>query len=88
MNQAWVTDKTFIRTRQGWVYLAMMHELYSPKVIGWAMSDRNNTLLVCDALMMAYWRQGKIQEVIVHSDQGSTYSSNEYRKLLKEQNML
>jgi putative transposase len=88
MNQAWVTDKTFIRTRQGWVYLAMMHELYSPKVIGWAMSDRNNTLLVCDALMMAYWRQGKIQEVIVHSDQGSTYSSNEYRKLLKEHNML
>ena len=55
---------------------------------GWAMSDRNDTKLVRDALMMAYWRQGKIKEVIVHSDQGSIYASNEYRRLLKEHNML
>jgi putative transposase len=88
INQAWVSDTTFIRTRQGWVYLAMMLDLYSRKVIGWAMSDRNNTQLVCDALMMAYWRQGKTKEEIVHSGQGSTYASNKYRRLLKEHNML
>jgi putative transposase len=64
-----------------------MLDLYSRKVIGWAMSDRNDTKLVCDALMMAHWRQGKVKDVIVHSDQGSTYASNEYRRLLKEHNM-
>ncbi len=87
INQAWVSDTTFIRTRQGWLYLATMLDLYSRKVIGWAMSDRNDTKLVCDALMMAHWRQGKVKDVIVHSDQGSTYASNEYRRLLKEHNM-
>jgi putative transposase len=56
INQAWVSDTTFIRTRQGRVYLAMMLDLYSRKVIVWAMSDRNDTQLVCDVLMMAYWR--------------------------------
>ena len=87
INQAWVSDTTFIRTRQGWLYLATMLDLYSRKIIGWAMSDRNDTKLVCDALMMAHWRQGKVEDVIVHSDQGSTYASNEYRRLLKEHNM-
>jgi putative transposase len=87
INQAWVSDTTFIRTRQGWLYLATMLDLYSRKVIGWAMSDRNDTKLVCDALMMAHWRQGKVKDVIVHSDQGSTYASNEYRRLLREHNM-
>jgi putative transposase len=89
INQAWVSDTPFIRTRQGWLYLATILDLYSRKVIGWAMSDRNDTKLVCDALMMAHWRQGKVKvkDVIVHSDQGSTYASNEYRRLLKEHNM-
>jgi putative transposase len=87
INQAWVSDTTFIRTRQGWLYLATMLDLYSRKVIGWAMSDRNDTKLVCDALMMAQWRQGKVKDVIVHSDQGITYASNEYRRLLRERNM-
>lgn len=87
INEAWVSDTTFIRTRQGWLYLAVMLDLYQRKVIGWAMSDRNNTKLVCDALMMARWRQGNVDEVIVHSDQGSTYASNEYRRLLKEHKM-
>ena len=86
-NQAWVSDTTFIRTRQGWLYLAIMLDLYQRKVIGWAMSDRNDTKLVSDALMMARWRQGKVKDVIVHSDQGSTYASNEYRRLLNEHNM-
>jgi len=87
-NKAWVSDTTFIRTRQGWLYLATMLDLYSRQIIGWAMSDRNDTKLVSDALMMAKWRRGKVNDVIVHSDQGSTYASGDYRKLLKENNML
>ena len=87
-NQAWVSDTTFIRTRQGWLYLAVMLDLYSRQVVGWAMSERNDTKLVADALMMAKWRSGKLKDVIVHSDQGSTYASGEYRKLLKENSML
>lgn len=87
-NQAWVSDTTFIQTRQGWLYLAVVLDLYSRLVVGWAMSDRNNTQLVADALMMAVWRRGNRHEVIVHSDQGSTYASGSYRQLLKAHGLL
>ena len=87
-NQAWVSDTTFVRTRQGWLYLAIILDLYSRRVIGWAMSERNDKKLVADALTMAIWRRGKIDEVIVHSDQGSTYASGDYRQLLKEYGLL
>ena len=87
-NQAWVSDTTFIRTRQGWLYLAVILDLYSRQVIGWAMADRNNTKLVADALMVAIWRRGNVKDVILHSDQGSTYASGEYRKLLAENGLL
>jgi transposase InsO family protein len=83
-DKAWVSDTTFIPTRQGWLYLAVVIELYSRQVIGWAMSDRNNSKLVQDALTMAIWRRGKADSVIVHSDQGSTYASGDYQKLMKE----
>ncbi len=81
-NQAWVTDTTFIATRKGWLYLATVLDLYSRKVIGWSMRRRNNSELVCDALTMAHWRRKRPQDVIVHSDQGSTYASNAYQALL------
>lgn len=77
-NDAWVSDTTFIATREGWLYLAVILDLFSRQVIGWAMSDRNNTALVREALTMAIWRRGEIKDVIVHSDQGSTYASGEY----------
>ena len=86
-NQAWVSDTTFVRTRQGWLFLAVILDLYSRHVIGWAMSDHNNTKLVADALMMAIWRRGNLNDVIVHSDQGSTYASGDYQNLLKENGM-
>jgi transposase InsO family protein len=86
-DKAWVSDTTFIPTRQGWLYLAVVIELYSRQVIGWAMSDRNNSQLVQDALTMAIWRRGKVNSVIVHSDQGSTYASGDYQKLIKENNL-
>jgi putative transposase len=87
-NEAWVSDTTFIRTRQGWLYLAVLMDLYSRQIIGWAMSSRNDSILVADALTMAIWRRGKLKGVIVHSDQGSTYASGSYRKLLQQNDLL
>lgn len=83
-DQAWVSDTTFIATRQGWLYLAVVLDVYSRRVIGWSMSGTNNRQLVVDALTMAIWRRGKTRDVIVHSDQGSTYASGAYQQLLKE----
>jgi transposase InsO family protein len=87
-DQAWVSDTTFIPTRQGWLYLAVVLELYSRQVIGWAMSEQNNARLVQDALTMAVWRRGHVQDVIVHSDQGSTYASGGYQQQLKVNNLI
>jgi len=78
-NQAWVSDTTFIRTRQGWLYLL---DLYSRKIVGWSMSTRNNTELISNALAMAFWRRKQIKHVIVHSDRGSTYRSAQYQELI------
>lgn len=83
-NTAWVSDTTFIATREGWLYLAVILDLFSRQVIGWSMSTKNNTDLVQDALTMAIWRRGEIKGVIVHSDQGSTYASGGYQRQLNE----
>jgi transposase InsO family protein len=83
-NVAWVTDTTFIATRQGWMYLAVVLDLYSRQLIGWAMSQRNNSPLVEDALTMAIQRRAAPRDVIVHSDQGSTYASGSYQQLMAE----
>jgi len=84
----WVTDTTFIPTREGWLYLATVMDLYSRKIIGWSMGKRNNRRLVCNALLMALWRRKHPKGVIVHSDQGSTYASNDYQALLKEKKLV
>jgi len=81
-DKAWVSDTTFIATREGWLYLAVILDLFSRQVIGWAMSTKNNSELVQDALTMAVWRRGKINNVIVHSDRGSTYASGNYQQQL------
>lgn len=87
-DKAWVSDTTFIPTRQGWLYLAVVIELYSRQVLGWSMGDKNNAQLVQDALTMAVWRRGKVDSVVVHSDQGSTYASGDYQRLLEENKLL
>lgn len=87
-NRAWVSDTTFIPTREGWLFLAVVIELFSRQVIGWAMGNRNNAELVQDALTMALWRRGKVKQVIVHSDQGSTYASGNYQQLLQSHDLL
>lgn len=81
-DKAWVSDTTFIATREGWLYLAVILELFSRQVIGWSMSTKNNAELVQDALTMALWRRGEVNDVIVHSDQGSTYASGDYQRQL------
>ena len=87
-NKAWVSDTTFIATREGWLYLAVILDLFSRRVIGWSMSDKNNTALVEGALIMAILRRGKSRGTIVHSDQGSTYASAAYQQLLATQGYL
>ncbi|KZN12158.1 IS3 family transposase [Marinomonas sp. TW1] len=86
-NVAWVSDTSFIATREGWLYLAVMIDLFSRNVIGWSMSEKNDTDLVESALTMALWRRGNASNAIVHSDQGKTYASNRYRKKLLDNNL-
>jgi transposase InsO family protein len=87
-NQAWVSDTTFIPTREGWLYLAVVLDLFSRQAIGWAMGNQNDSALVENALIMAIWRRGKPRDVIVHSDQGSTYASAAYQQRLKENSLV
>lgn len=83
-NQAWVTDITFIPTREGWLYLATVEDLFSRRIVGWAMSSRIDSRLVVDALQMAIDRRRPMIGVIVHSDRGSQYCSEHYQRLLEK----
>lgn len=83
-DKVWVCDTTFIGTREGWLYLAVILDLFSRQVIGWSMSTRNNAELVQDTLTMALWRRNNVKDVIVHSDQGSTYASGSYQQQLRD----
>ena len=87
-NQKYVGDITYLWTEEGWLYLAVVIDLYSRLVVGWAMSERMTAQLVCDALQMALWRRGKPTGVIVHSDRGSQYCSSDYQKLIKQNKLL
>jgi putative transposase len=81
-NKAYVSDITYIWTREGWLYLAIVIDLYSRKIVGWSMSSRMKAKLVIDALRMAIWQRKPEKGLIVHTDRGSQYASHEYRKLL------
>ena len=83
-NQVWVGDITYIRTDEGWLYLAVIIDLYSRAVVGWQMGERINAQLVCDALQAAMLVRGNPQGVMVHTDQGSQYASKAYRQLVKK----
>lgn len=83
-NQKWVGDITYIRTEEGWLYLAVLLDLFSRRVVGWSISNRMKTNLVSDALMMALWNRKTPTGVIVHTDRGSQYCSKAYRKLLEK----
>lgn len=83
-DTVWVSDTTFIGTREGWLYLAVLLDLFSRQVIGWAMGNQNNTALVQAALNMALDRRGPAPGTIVHSDQGSTYAAGAYQQQLRD----
>ena len=87
-NEKWVSDITYIWTDEGWLYLAVVMDLYSRMVVGWSLSERMTAKLVIDALQMALWRRRMPRGVIVHSDRGSQYCSYEYQKLLSEHDLI
>ena len=81
-NRVWVGDVTFIATRTGWLYLAIMMDLYSRKIIGWSMSNRNDKYLVLNALSMAVDHRQPKSGILHHTDRGAIYASEEYRQKL------
>lgn len=83
-NERWVTDITFIPTRSGWLYLAVITDLYSRAVLGWAMDKRMKSSLVTDALKMALMRRKVRSSLLLHSEQGSQYAASDYRAMLSD----
>ena len=84
MNRVYVGDITYIKTNEGWLYLATVIDLYSRKVVGWSMDDNMRVNLVNNALQMAISRRGVSKGLIWHTDRGSQYASDEHKKLLKK----
>ncbi|WP_435653929.1 IS3 family transposase [Escherichia coli] len=82
-DERWVTDITYIRTHEGWLYLAVVVDLFSRKIIGWSMQSRMTKDIVLNALLMAVWRRNPEKQVLIHSDQGSQYTSHEWQSFLK-----
>ena len=82
-NRVWVTDITYIRTHEGWLYLAVVLDLFSRQVVGWSMHSRIDRELALNALLMAIWRRRPEHEVLVHSDQGSQFSSHDWQDFLR-----
>lgn len=76
-NISWMTDITYIRTQEGWLYLTVVLDLFSSQIVGWAMKPRMTADLTVDALLMAVWRRKPKQPVLVHSDQGSQFTGGE-----------
>jgi transposase InsO family protein len=81
-NEVYVSDITYVWTQEGWLYLAVVIDLYSRKAVGWSMSSRMKAKLVCDALRMAIWQRRPKAGLIHHSDRGSQYASKSFRRLL------
>jgi transposase InsO family protein len=87
-NQLWVADITYIETREGWLYLAAILDLYSRKIVGWAMSQRIDTALVLDALAMALLHRCPPAKLLLHTDRGVQYASGDYRQALSDAGLI
>jgi putative transposase len=85
-NQAWVTDITYVRTWQGWLYLAVVMDLYSRRIVGWSTKPTLERELVLDAVLMAVWRR-RPQKTLLHSDQGSQYGSDAWRRFCRDHHL-
>ena len=86
-DRIWVTDITYIRTLEGFAYLAVVIDLYARRVVGWSLQSRQTTDLVLQALLMAAWRRKPKNKVLIHSDQGSQFTSREWASFLKAHNL-
>jgi len=87
-NQSWVSDITYIRTHEGFLYLATVLDLFSRRVVGWSMDKNMDKHLVMKALLMAVYQRQPKSEVMVHTDQGSQYGSSDYLALMKEHKLV
>jgi len=86
-DTAWVTDITYIRTWQGWLYLAVVMDLHSRRVVGWSMKPTLARELVLDAVVMAVWRRRPGAGLIIHSDQGSQYGSDDFQRFCRQHHL-
>jgi putative transposase len=86
-NEAWAADITYIPTREGWLYLAAVEDLYSRRVVGWSMADHMQSRLVVNALELAVQRRLPDEGLLAHSDRGSQYASEHYQLLLAKHGM-
>jgi len=87
-NKVWAADITYVWTLEGWLYLAVIIDLFSRQIVGWSMDKRMKTQLTLEALSMAYWRRKPPTGLIHHSDRGSQYACDEYRNRLKQYGMI
>jgi putative transposase len=86
-DRIWVADITYIRTLEGFAYLAVVIDLYSRRVVGWSVQSRQTTEVVLQALLMAVWRGKPKNTVLIHSDQGSQFTSMDWASFLKHHNL-
>lgn len=84
INTTWVTDITQIRTLEGWLYLAVVMDLYSRRIVGWSMQPTIHRDLVIQALLAARWRRKTKNPIVIHSDQGSQYGSDDWRRFCRD----
>jgi len=87
-NKVWVSDITYIWTREGWLYLAVILDVFSRQIVGWFTSNRMTRDLVINALKRALWRRKAGSGIIFHSDRGSQYASDDFKELLKNDNFI
>jgi transposase InsO family protein len=87
-NQSWVADITYVETKEGWLYLAAILDLYSRKIVGWAMSERIDTALVLQALAMALLHRRPPAQLLLHTDRGVQYASGDYRQALGDAGLI
>lgn len=81
-NKVWTADISYVWTFEGWLYLAIVMDLYSRQIVGWAMNERMKKQLVLDAIAMAYWQRKPQKGLLHHSDRGSQYACHDYQKRL------
>ena len=83
-NRKWVADFTYVWTAEGWLYVAVVLDLFSRRLVGWSMKAEMTAQLITDALVMAIWRRGRPQTLLHHSDQGSQYTSEPFQRLMAD----